>query len=258
MGKPEEDAVEFSKDLWAEIVGASGEQAHPRFEFLDRLFADGNSPFGDVKAEEVEPFDKGNNLRLEWRKGKAQLGAQDSVHENQSLFSLGVITAQDHEIVGITHKAEAGLCQTLVKQVKGDIRQQRRNDPALRSAGHGGAKFQPFQHASREKLTDEAQDVAISDALGDAIEDEVMGEVVEESLDVGVYHPFEAVGVSRVERLNRLMRIVARTEAKGELREMRLKDGFEKRTNHFLSNPISDGGNTQSTLPVLPNLLRDL
>ena len=67
---------------------ASGEQAHPRFEFLDRLIADGNSAFGDVKTEEVKPFDKRNNLCLVWGKGETQLVAQDGLHESQSLFSL--------------------------------------------------------------------------------------------------------------------------------------------------------------------------
>jgi hypothetical protein len=45
MGKPDKDAVEFSKDIRAEIVRASGEQPHPRFEFLNGLVADRNSAF---------------------------------------------------------------------------------------------------------------------------------------------------------------------------------------------------------------------
>lgn len=44
-GKPDKDAIEFSKDIRAEVVRASCEQPYPRFEFLDGLIADGNSAF---------------------------------------------------------------------------------------------------------------------------------------------------------------------------------------------------------------------
>ena len=89
-GKPDEDTVEFSKDIRAEVMRAGGEQAHPRLEFLDGRIADGNPAFGNVKTEEVEPFNEGNNLRLGWRKGKTQLGAQGCIHERQGLFSQSV------------------------------------------------------------------------------------------------------------------------------------------------------------------------
>lgn len=252
MGIPEEDPVEVSKDIRTEVMRASSEEAHLRFELLDGLIADGNSAFGNMEAEEVKPFDKGNNLCFNRGKGKTQLDAQERVHESQSLFSLGVRAAQDHEIIGIAHEAEAGLCQALVEAVKSDVRQKRRNNAALRSAGSGGAKVQPHHHASGEKLTDDAQDVAVSDALGDAIEDEVMGDVVEESLDVGVHDPFETGGMSRTESLNRLVSVTVRTEAKRELREVRLEDGFKKRTNHLLSDAVSDRGNAQRTKFAIP------
>lgn len=83
MGKPEDEAVEFSKDMLVKVVGASGEQANPRFEFLDRLITDGDPAFGEVKAEEVKPFDKVNHLCLGWRKGETQLAAQSGIHESQ-------------------------------------------------------------------------------------------------------------------------------------------------------------------------------
>jgi len=90
MGKPDENAVEFSKDFLAEIVRASGEQAYPRFEFLDGLFANGNPAFGHVKAEKVETFEEGNDLRLLRGQRKPQVGAEESIHKVQSLFSRSV------------------------------------------------------------------------------------------------------------------------------------------------------------------------
>jgi hypothetical protein len=79
-------------------------------------------------------------------------------------------------------------------------------------------------------------------------EDEFVGEVVEESLNIGVYHPLETVGMSCAESLNCLMSVTARTEAKRELREV----WFEKRTNHFLSHPNSDRGDAQRTKFAFP------
>jgi len=247
MGIPGKDTVEFSKDIRTKVMGAGREQAYPRFELLDGLIADGNSAFGDVKAKEVKAFEEGDHFGLVRRKGKTQLDAQESIHEGQSLLGESVRTAQDHEIVGVTHEAQARLCQTLVEQVEDNIRQERRNDAALRSARSGGAKLQPLQHASREKLTEDAQDVAVSDALGDAVEDEVMGDVVEEGLNVSIHDPFEPGGMSRADGLNRLVSVAKRTEAKRELREVRLEERFEKRTNHLLSHAVSDSGDAQRT-----------
>ena len=152
----------------------SGEQTHPRFEFLNGLFTDGNSAFGDMETEEVKPFEEGNNLRLVGGQGETQLGAQESIHESQSLLSLAVRATQDHEIIGIAHEAEAGLCQTLVEAVEDDVGEQRTDDAALGSAGGGRVKLQPFHHARREKLMENMQDIAVCDTLGDAIEDQVM------------------------------------------------------------------------------------
>jgi len=163
-----------------------------------------------------------------------------------------VRTAQDHEIIGITHKAKAGLCQALVKQVEDDIRQERRNHPTLRSASGGGAKLQSLHHARREKLVENAQDVAVRNTLGDAIENKVMRDVIEERLDVGVHNPFVSIGMSRAESLNRLVSVTARTEAKRELREVRLEEGFEKRANHLLCHPVSDSGDAQRTKFAIP------
>lgn len=73
MGIPDEDPIEFSKDIRAEVMRAGREQAYPRFEFLDGLLADGDAAFGDAKAEEVKPFEKRNHLCLGGGKGKTQL-----------------------------------------------------------------------------------------------------------------------------------------------------------------------------------------
>jgi len=144
------------------------------------------------------------------------------------------------------------LCQTLVEAVKNDIRQERRNNAALRSAGSGGVKLEPLHHASRERVTDDAQDIAVSDALCDAVEDKVMGDVVEEGLNVSIHDPFETGGMSRTNSLNCLVSVTARTEAKRELREVRLEEGFKKRTNHLLGNAVSDRGNAQRTKFAIP------
>jgi hypothetical protein len=58
--------------------------------------------------------------------------------------------------------------------------------------------------------------------------------------------------MSRAERLNCLMSITVRTEAKRELREVRLEDGFQERTNDLLSDTISDSGDAQRPIFAVP------
>jgi len=122
----------------------------------------------------------------------------------------------------------------------------------LRSARSGREKRTALHDASGEKPTDDAQDIAVCNALGHTIEDQVMGDIIEESLNIGIDDPFEACGMSRANSLNRLVSITTRTEAKRELREMRLKDRFEKSANDFLSDPVSDGGDAQRTEFAFP------
>ena len=64
MGKPDDDTVEFFDDLLVEVVRARGDAAKARLEFLNGLIADGSSASGDMKAEEVKPFDKISDLCL--------------------------------------------------------------------------------------------------------------------------------------------------------------------------------------------------
>jgi hypothetical protein len=64
MGKPDDDAVEFCEDLLVEVVRASRDEAKARLEFLNGLIANGNPAFGDVKTEEVKPFEEVGDLGL--------------------------------------------------------------------------------------------------------------------------------------------------------------------------------------------------
>ena len=130
-GIPDEDTVECLDGFLAEVVAADGEGAHTLFEFLYRLEANGGSAASEVKTEKVEALLEGGDFRFCGGQRQAQLAAEHIIHEVQGLFGLGVAAAQDHEIVGIAHKAQARLCQSLVEDVQDDVCQERRNDTAL-------------------------------------------------------------------------------------------------------------------------------
>jgi hypothetical protein len=56
--------------------------------------------------------------------------------------------------------------------------------------------------------------------------------------------------------LDRLHRAAIRSKPKGVRAKFRLVDGFQDHAERFLDNPIADRRNTQSTLPLLPRILR--
>ena len=79
-----------------------------------------------------------------------------------------------------------------------------------------------------------------------------MWDVIEESRDVSIDDPLEPVRMSGTDRLDSLMSIALRAEAKRKLRENRLEDGFKDGANHLLSNAVSDSGNAQRTKFTIP------
>ena len=52
--------------------------------------------------------------------------------QSQRLFSLGVRTTHDDEVVGIAHEAQPMFIQVPIQGVQSDIRQQWEEDSALR------------------------------------------------------------------------------------------------------------------------------
>ena len=228
MGKPDEHAVERPDGFLVEVVRAGGDLAYPVFEFLYRFRAHRRLAASEMETEEVKAFDEVRDLRLGGRQRQSQLLPEGGVYKLQSLFGLGVGAAQHHEVVGIADEPIADACQTLVKDIQDDIRQEWRNHPALRCASDRRTKRTLFHHASGEELAEETQDIPVGNPVGHQVEDKVMGDIVEEGLNIGIHDPFEPGFVRGVDRFDGLVGVTTETETKRELREVRLEDGFEK------------------------------
>src|SRR5882724_8058875 len=74
------------------------------------------------------------------------------LHQSVCLLNLGLRLAQDHEIVGITHEAKAGVVELPVEAVESDIGEQGGNDSALRRADHGRSEHAFLHHPGQGYL----------------------------------------------------------------------------------------------------------
>jgi hypothetical protein len=115
MGKPQEDTVEFSEGVLVEIMATDGKFTHLILEFLDGLLADGSATTGKVEAQEINALNEVGNSCFVGGQAKTQLLSKHIVHEVQSLIGSGMVTAQDHEIIGIADEAKASLHQSMVE-----------------------------------------------------------------------------------------------------------------------------------------------
>src|SRR5271165_7354898 len=104
------------------------------------------------------------------------------LHQVVCLLDLGLVGTQDHKIVGITHKAIAGVVEFPVEAVERDVGEQGGNDAPLRRADRSRSEFAFLHHAGLEKSFDQTENVAVGDLGGDAGHDDLVRNVVEEPL----------------------------------------------------------------------------
>jgi hypothetical protein len=72
---------------------------------------------------------------------------------------------------------------------EGDIREQGRENPALRDAAIAPDEIAFREDAGLEKCDDQAIHLRVVDPTAEAIHQAVMADVVEASLDVSLHHP---------------------------------------------------------------------
>jgi hypothetical protein len=161
------------------------------------------------------------------------------------LLCGGSGSAQDNEVVGISHDAKAKKYQPLIQDVQDNIRQEGRDDPALRSA-LGGRENSPVLHEpSREKLSDEAEDVAIGNPFGNQVDDDLSVEVVVAGLDIAVGDDAETGIEAGQNGFNRLVGVTTWSEAVRAVSECGFENRLDEATNDLLSDSIPHGGNAQ-------------
>ena len=119
----------------------------------------------------------------------------------------------DVAVVGVAHEAMAALLQFLVQHVQHQVRQQRRERPALRRAFLRRADQPVRQHARSQKAADQLQDALVSHPLGHQPHQDVVVDPVEELLQVDIHHDAVPGRDVRLRPRHRLMRRAPRPEA---------------------------------------------
>ena len=98
----------------------------------------------------------------------------------------------DVAVVGVAHEAMAALLQFLVQHVQHQIRQQRRERPALRRAFLRRADQPIRQHARSQKAADQLQDALVGHPLRHQPHQDVVIDPIEELLQIKIHHDSRA------------------------------------------------------------------
>lgn len=116
-----------------------------------------------------------------------------------------------------------------------------------------------FHDARFQKLINQLDDAFVFDAPPHQAEKCVVMDAVETFTDISFNDPVEFVARldSTVADVDTVHRAPPWSKAVGTIQEVTLPDGFHQHPQEFLHYSVFEGGDTQSTLPHHPNLLRD-
>src|SRR5712672_609410 len=124
-----------------------------------------------MTAEEVDPMLAPTQIdppRLAWMELQLEL-AEELPRATLGLSTVLLRLAQHDEVIAVAHQhAEIGapLAPHTVEKPQVDVRQQRRDHPALRRAAELGRLAPVFHHPRFEPHPDQLQDPAIRDLAG--------------------------------------------------------------------------------------------
>ncbi len=101
---------------------------------------------------------------------------------------LGLCPAKHDEVVGIPHVSVSRIRQCPVQFVEDDVRQQRRDYPALRCPNGCGLENPVLHDSGFEESLHNVKNVAVGHPLAYSRHYHLVGQVVEKAFDVGVQH----------------------------------------------------------------------
>ena len=138
--------------------------------------------------------------------------------------------------------------QLLVEVVEQDVRQQRRERPALRRPLAARHRQPVQQQSGLQVAADQPQYPLVRDLARHAGHQHVVVYPVEEFLQVDIDHPAAAGGHVRPRGQNRLMGAPPRPEAKGGAGEARIEQRHQHLMHRLLDKPVQHCRNPQQTL----------
>src|SRR5216684_2283248 len=151
----------------------------------------------------------------------------------------------DVAVVGVAHEAMAALLQFLVQHVQHQVRQQRRERPALRRALLRRADQPIRQHARGQKAADQLQDALVGCPLGHQPHQDIVVDPVEELLQVDIHHDVVAGRNVRLRLRHRLMRRAPRPKAEAMLGERPVPVGLQHLHHRLLDEAVEHRRNAE-------------
>jgi hypothetical protein len=132
-----------------------------------------------------------------------------------------------------------------------DVREQRRDDAALRRTGHRRAPLALLHHACREPLPQQLQHPAIRDPQCHELEQLDVIDAAKVVTDIRVQHVVTAARPADAQRLQCLRGTALRPKPVRRGAEVGLEDRFQHEGGRHLRDPIPYRWNTQRPLPAI-------
>ena len=142
-----------------------------------------------------------------------------------------------------------------VQRGEGDVREQRRGDPALRRAGHRPLEAARFSHHARfQERAHEREHALVGDPPSHFPENEAVRELVEASFDIRFHDLRVAAGREVVDLLDRVLRPASGPVGVARCVEVRFEDRLHDELEGHLAYAVTQGRDTQP--PVTTVALR--
>jgi hypothetical protein len=137
----------------------------------------------------------------------------------------------------------------LVEGRKGEVAQQRREDPALGRTGDRVPLDAVLgEDAGFEERLHQGEDASVCDPFSQPANKRRVRDFVEAVFDVSLDHPLVGAGAEEVDLSDRVLRPAPRAEAEATRLEVRLEDRLEHQLEGGLHHPISDGRDPEPAL----------
>jgi hypothetical protein len=238
------DRVEFPNDRRVQVVAAGRQFADLVFVFLHRLGAHRHTPGRDGEAQEGKTLAELRRLGFLGTQGEPE-GGQMLSHQVECLLDLNLGLAEDHEVVGVTHEAVAGVVELPVEAIESDVGEKGGYDPTLRRANRGRLESAVLHHPGLEKSLDKAENVAVGNLGGQGSHNDMVRQIVKEPLDVSVEHMDVPVLMEFQDFLHGHVAAAAWPEPVRVLVKQPLEERAQEEADHLLSYPVADGWDPQ-------------
>src|SRR6266540_843104 len=210
-----------------------------------------------METEEVQPlasFAQVHDPRLRLLELQAQLG-QDGSERRKSALGLRLCPAHHHEIIRVAHQhAAPARPPDPVEPVQVDVAQKRRDNTALRSAGHATPDRALLHHPRAQQRAQQLEQPAVTDPLLDRRHQPIMRNRLKTRGDIRLHHPTPAPPGLIDQDLEGIVRRALWAKPKRALDKVGLEDRLDHRLHGRLHDAVTDSRDRERSKLLAPGL----